>query len=59
MFARWAWGVTLRYNLLWSRLLVMTTLAIVLGVLCLVIALLPPRYDPAIRLKEWVDRHSS
>jgi hypothetical protein len=37
----------------------MTTLAIVLGVLCLVIAVLPARYDPAIRLREWLDRHSS
>jgi hypothetical protein len=37
----------------------MTTLAIVLGMLCLVIALLPARYDPAIRLREWLDRHSS
>jgi hypothetical protein len=33
----------------------MTTLFVVLGVLCAVIALLPPRYDPAIRLKKWLE----
>jgi hypothetical protein len=61
MFARWEWRVTLHYILLSELLLgaVVTTLAIVLGVLCLVIAVLPARYDPAIRLKQWLDRHSS
>lgn len=29
----------------------MTALAIIL---CIVLVLLPPQYDPAIRLKEWV-----
>lgn len=28
----------------------------VLGLLCLLVAILPAKYDPAIRLKEWVER---
>lgn len=26
--------------------------------LCIVLVLLPPKYDPAIRLKEWTERRS-
>lgn len=28
----------------------------ILIVICIVLVLLPPRYDPAIRLKEWTVR---
>jgi hypothetical protein len=31
----------------------MTTALIILGLLCALIAVLPARYDPAIRLWEW------
>jgi hypothetical protein len=34
----------------------MTTI-LVLAMLVLIAFLLPARYDPAIRLKEWSDRH--
>ena len=27
-------------------------------VICFVLILLPPRYDPAIRIKEWLDGRS-
>jgi hypothetical protein len=33
----------------------MNTLGIALGVLALICVLLPCRYDPAIRLREWLD----
>ncbi len=29
---------------------------IILVALCVVLVLLPPKYDPAIRLKEWSER---
>jgi hypothetical protein len=29
---------------------------IILGLLCLAVSLLPARYDPAIRLREWLER---
>lgn len=31
-------------------------LGIGLGVIALICVLLPPKWDPAIRLKEWLDR---
>jgi hypothetical protein len=34
----------------------MRTTLIVLGLLCVVMVLLPAKYDPAIRLKQWVER---
>jgi hypothetical protein len=34
----------------------MDTLGVALGVVALILVCLPPRYDPAIRLKEWLDR---
>lgn len=34
----------------------MNTLAILLLTVCVVIAFLPPEWDPAIRLKEWNER---
>jgi hypothetical protein len=33
----------------------MSDLTYVLIAVCLVLVLLPPRYDPAIRLKEWME----
>lgn len=32
----------------WTDIVAITT--------CVVLVLLPPKYDPAIRLKEWVER---
>jgi hypothetical protein len=29
---------------------------IILGLLCLAVSLLPARYDPATRLREWLSR---
>jgi hypothetical protein len=34
----------------------MTTVLIALGLMCLAIALLPARYDPAIRLRQWFNQ---
>lgn len=34
----------------------MTTLEITLIAACVILVLLPPRYDPAIRLKEWLHK---
>lgn len=34
----------------------MDTLGVVLGVIALVCVILPCRYDPAIRLKEWLEK---
>jgi hypothetical protein len=31
-------------------------IAIALGVLALIMVCLPPKYDPAIRVKEWLER---
>jgi hypothetical protein len=31
-------------------------LGIALGVIAIICVLLPPKYDPAIRLKEWMER---
>ena len=28
----------------------------ILVVVCLILIVLPPKYDPAIRLKEWMDK---
>lgn len=28
----------------------------ILGALCLLLIVLPPRWDPAIRLKEWAEK---
>jgi hypothetical protein len=33
----------------------MDYLGIALGVLALILVCLPPRYDPAIRIKEWLE----
>lgn len=33
----------------------MDDLCIALGIFALICVLLPPRYDPAIRIKEWLD----
>jgi hypothetical protein len=33
----------------------MTTMDIILWVGIVILVLLPPRYDPAIRLKEWLE----
>jgi len=32
------------------------TLGLILLMLCVALALLPPRYDPMVRLKEWIDK---
>jgi hypothetical protein len=32
-------------------------IAIALGILALIMVCLPPTYDPAIRIKEWLERH--
>lgn len=32
-------------------------MAYVLAAICVLLVILPPRYDPAIRLKEWLERH--
>lgn len=37
----------------------MTTLEIVLIALCVILVLLPPKYDPAIRIKEWQMRRGA
>lgn len=34
----------------------MTSIEWLLVIACVILALLPPKYDPAIRLKEWNDR---
>ncbi len=34
----------------------MTCALITLGLLCAICAVLPARYDPAIRLKQWIER---
>jgi hypothetical protein len=34
----------------------MSTAFIVLALMCAIIALLPSKFDPAIRLKEWLQR---
>jgi hypothetical protein len=34
----------------------MSTGLITLAILCLIVAILPAKYDPAIRLKEWLER---
>lgn len=34
----------------------MTTIEAVLIAACIILVLLPPRYDPAIRLKEWLSK---
>jgi hypothetical protein len=31
-------------------------IGIALGVVALIMTCLPPRYDPAIRIKEWLER---
>jgi hypothetical protein len=31
-------------------------IAIALGILALIMVCLPPKYDPAIRIKEWLER---
>ncbi len=31
-------------------------MAYVLIAICVLLVILPPRYDPAIRLKEWLER---
>lgn len=35
----------------------MTYALITLGLLCAVCAMLPRKYDPAIRLKQWLTKH--
>lgn len=32
---------------------------IILIGLCILLVILPPRYDPAVRLKEWTERRSA
>jgi hypothetical protein len=36
----------------------MSTIFITLAILCLIVAILPAKYDPAIRLKEWLQRRT-
>jgi len=36
----------------------MGTVEIILIAACVVLVLLPPKYDPAIRLKEWLSKES-
>lgn len=31
-------------------------IGVALGLVALIMVCLPPRYDPAIRIKEWLDR---
>jgi hypothetical protein len=35
----------------------MDWIGIALGVVAVICLLLPPRYDPAIRLREWLEGH--
>ena len=35
----------------------MTTTLVIIGLLCALVAVLPARYDPAIRLVEWLRTH--
>lgn len=37
----------------------MSTGTIVLLAVCIILVLLPPKYDPAIRLKEWMSKGTS
>jgi hypothetical protein len=36
----------------------MSTVFILLAILCLTIMILPAKYDPAIRLRDWLNRRN-
>jgi hypothetical protein len=38
------------------REVVVNWIAFAIAALCVLMAVLPPRYDPAIRLREWIER---